>query len=884
MKCDHYPLIQRLSVLGLLLCPLASPAAVTLNGFSSSPWNLTGGDSAFSATVTDSAYNGGTNADFSFADPKDGVDISDPDAPDDSSATNTVFGVEGTGFGVYESYVGRFNRGESFTLEADHAFQLNSIRWAEYTGDESINITWTSGGVAMSETFDFTSGSFYTTTPFNQLLVDANTTVTITNVSDSSSYLGGRLRVNEVSVSLMDDIESVEVGETHQLDSWSSSPWNLSGGDPSFSGSVNDTANGSVTVDFLDPMTGVDVSTPGNPDFSGASNSYFGVEGTGFGVGESGVGRFNRGESFVMQADQAFELQSIRWAEYSGDESLYMTWTSDGVPMSTLIDLPSGSFYTETSLGGIVPDANTPLEITNVSASGSSMSGRLRVNHIDVAFVTASSGQGETDGAYLILAEWEEWPWNAVGGDSTIEGVLNAPENGGTPMDFTFTAYTGVDASDPNNPDFSGASVGIFGFEPTGLGVGNTTLGRFNTGEAITIECDHDFRIDNIRWREAQGDEQLHLSYTSGGVAQNEVVTVPGGSQDFADLVVDANTTLTITNVSPSSSSLNGRLRLTDIKIRGVFSSEPSYDFSGPDGFVPMTGVNLAGAEFGGFAFWQKNPDEWDYYNSKGLNLIRVPFKWERIQSSLYGSVDFSDLDDIIDLADARGMKVILDMHNYARYNGDVIGTTNVPNAAFEDVWRKIADHYKNETCIYGYGIMNEPHGTGGLWPAAAQAAADGIRDVDSNNWIIVGGESYSSASAWRDVNPNLDVNDPQDKVMYEAHVYFDTSWPAGDGSYGSYGSENPAVDRGVRLMNPFILWLQEKGYRGFVGEYGVPKNDIRWNPLLDEFMSHITSHGLSGTYWAGGENWNNYPLDCSPTNNYTTDSNQMIVLEQYGD
>ena len=78
--------------------------------------------------------------------------------------------------------------------------------------------------------------------------------------------------------------------------------------------------------------------------------------------------------------------------------------------------------------------------------------------------------------------------------------------------------------------------------------------------------------------------------------------------------------------------------------------------------------------------------------------------------------------------------------------------------------------------------------------------------------------------------------------------------------------------------------WLQERGARGFIGEYGVPKNDIRWNAVLDTFMEHIHAYGLSGTYWAGGKNWNNYALDCSPTNNYTEDSNQMEVLEKYVD
>lgn len=587
-----------------------------------------------------------------------------------------------------------------------------------------------------------------------------------------------------------------------------------------------------------------------------------------------------------MQASEPFELQNIRFAEYSGDETLHLSWTTDGLPMSTTVPLGTGSFYTIVPFVGIYPDANTTLEITNVSDSSAGANGRLRINYMEMAFISGGTPPPAADlsGAYMILDEWQKWPWNGVGGDYTLSGTQIAAENGGTNINFTCTAQKGVDVSDPNAPDFSAATATYFGFEATGFGVGESFAGRFDRGESITMVSDHDYQIDTIRWRELQGDEVIHVTWTSEGVAQEAVINLTTSTWDFEDFIVDANTSLVITNVSPSSSSLNGRLRIEDFLIRPLYDTAPYYDSTGNDGFVQMTGVNLAGAEFGGFAFWQTDPAEWNYYNSKDLNLIRVPFKWERIQSSLYGTVDFTNLDAVVALANARGMKVVLDMHNYARYNGDVIGTTNVPNAAFEDVWRQIADHYKNEPAIYGYGIMNEPHSTSGLWPAAAQAAADGIRDVDTSNWIIVGGDNWSSASAWRTSNANLDVIDPYDKVMYEAHCYFDTSYPSGDGAYGSFDSENPTPLRAVRRLHPFILWLQEKGARGFIGEYGTPNNDIRWNPILDGFMSHMHAYGLSGTYWAGGKNWSNYPLDCSPTNNYTVDAIQMDVLENYTD
>ena len=50
-------------------------------------------------------------------------------------------------------------------------------------------------------------------------------------------------------------------------------------------------------------------------------------------------------------------------------------------------------------------------------------------------------------------------------------------------------------------------------------------------------------------------------------------------------------------------------------------------------------GINLSGMEEGGkvpgkpyFDFAVPSEDEWSYFASKGLKLVRLPFKWERVQ------------------------------------------------------------------------------------------------------------------------------------------------------------------------------------------------------------------------------------------------------------
>ena len=319
-------------------------------------------------------------------------------------------------------------------------------------------------------------------------------------------------------------------------------------------------------------------------------------------------------------------------------------------------------------------------------------------------------------------------------------------------------------------------------------------------------------------------------------------------------------------------------------------------DTTGP---AHMFGVNLAGAESRDKANFPGAPNhQWiypsaasfNYYHEKGLNLIRIPFRWERMQTSLGSGVlnaaELTRMDTVVGYAAANGMKVILDMHNYARWvpgsnhDGYLIGTGPVTLAHFGEVWRLLADHYKGNSTIYGYGIMNEPHGTNGTWPVIAQTAVDAIRTVDLGTYVIVGGDHYSNAHGWRAKNPNLDIKDPVGRLIYEAHCYFDAN---NTGQYNNtYDGEGAYPMVGVDRVTEFVEWLQERGAKGFLGEYGVPGNDSRWLTVLDNFLAYLDANGVSGTYWAGGPWWGTYPLSCEPTNNYTTDKPQMTVLENY--
>lgn len=306
-----------------------------------------------------------------------------------------------------------------------------------------------------------------------------------------------------------------------------------------------------------------------------------------------------------------------------------------------------------------------------------------------------------------------------------------------------------------------------------------------------------------------------------------------------------------------------------------------------------LFGVNISGGEFGENSLpgtfnkdytYPTDLTEYNYFSSHGLKMVRLPFRWERVQPTAMGDLNSSDIGSIkvaANVAQEAGQQVILDMHNYGRYYNTPL--TKSDTAKFADAWRRLAVEFKDNTAIYGYELMNEPHdmpdGSDG-WNTLAQAAVDAIRQVDTTHTILVPGYDWQSAYRWPQSNSNLNISDPAGKLVYSAHLYFDHDQ---SGTYTqSYDGEGAYPNVGVDRLQPFLGWLRDKGKQGMITEYGVPNNDPRWLDVLDKFMATLQSdsHIIGGTYWSGGPWWGSYPLSVEYKDGH--DQPQMSILTKY--
>lgn len=106
-----------------------------------------------------------------------------------------------------------------------------------------------------------------------------------------------------------------------------------------------------------------------------------------------------------------------------------------------------------------------------------------------------------------------------------------------------------------------------------------------------------------------------------------------------------------------------------------------------------------------------------------GIGVVRCSVTWEFLQRTLNGplsTVALAWVDAQIAKATAAGLKVILDIHNYAGYQqtqGQArlrLGDGTLTQAHLVDLWTKLSTYYQGNPGIYAYELMNEPMGMSG--------------------------------------------------------------------------------------------------------------------------------------------------------------------------
>lgn len=286
----------------------------------------------------------------------------------------------------------------------------------------------------------------------------------------------------------------------------------------------------------------------------------------------------------------------------------------------------------------------------------------------------------------------------------------------------------------------------------------------------------------------------------------------------------------------------NGRkVRLLGINLGNWFEPE-GYMFLFKDGPQSTREIEALFDELVGpmaaEAFWKEYRRRYISYSdiqfikSSGLNSVRIPLHYKFFLPHGEG---FTVLDQAIDWCRRVGLLVVLDMHCApgGQTGANIDDSWNYPwlydseqeQQLLCDVWRGLAEHYRDEPVVIGYDLLNEPiphfprlqQYNSKLEPLYRRVTK-AIREVDTNHCIIL--EAAQWDTNFKVFGPPFDTNS-----IYEFHKYW---MPPEQKAIQEY------VDYRDRYNVP--IWLGESG-----------ENTDQW---IRQFVSVLETNGVGWCFW----------------------------------
>lgn len=247
--------------------------------------------------------------------------------------------------------------------------------------------------------------------------------------------------------------------------------------------------------------------------------------------------------------------------------------------------------------------------------------------------------------------------------------------------------------------------------------------------------------------------------------------------------------------------------------------------------------------------------DDLAYLQGLGINTIRLPINYRLLQNEdgswvkdKAGKIDFGKIDNIVLACKNRGIYVLLDLHgapgsqSKERHSGRVnFNKLLAPTPEGEDyrkrtseLWRAIAEHYKNNTTICGYDLLNEPSepkdipSRNALWEIYDHIY-QAIRSVDKNHIIMM-------EAVWDWASLPIPSKVGWENVVYQFHYYDVLS------------NKDPAIQKA--FIDKKILEGRPKREQYqvpvMIGEFTC----LNYLPTWDHYLEKFNQEGWSWTLW----------------------------------
>ncbi len=202
------------------------------------------------------------------------------------------------------------------------------------------------------------------------------------------------------------------------------------------------------------------------------------------------------------------------------------------------------------------------------------------------------------------------------------------------------------------------------------------------------------------------------------------------------------------------------------------------------------------------------------------------------MNNQLGSDLDTSNLskyDQLVQSCLGTGAYCMIDVHNFARWNGQIIGQGGPTDEQFASFWGQLAGKYATNSKIV-FELMNEPHDLDvGIWAQTCQKVVTAIREAGATSqMILLPGTNFDSAATLvssGSADALLAITNPDgstDNLLLDIHKYLDED---NSGTHAACTTDN------VDAFTTVARYLRSKGRKGFISETGA-SSDASVSPV----------------------------------------------------
>ncbi|KAK1752867.1 glycoside hydrolase superfamily [Echria macrotheca] len=219
------------------------------------------------------------------------------------------------------------------------------------------------------------------------------------------------------------------------------------------------------------------------------------------------------------------------------------------------------------------------------------------------------------------------------------------------------------------------------------------------------------------------------------------------------------------------------------------------------------------------------------FAQSNMYNMFRLPIAWQFLTATAGGPINETNLakyDQLVQACLATGATCLIDIHNYARFNGKIVGQSagGPTDDDLASLWTALATKYATNDKI-AFELMNEPHDLDiKLWAATCQKVVTAIRKATNGKntqIILLSGINFASAGDLVKTGSGealVAIKNPDgtiENLMIALHKYLDAD---------NSGTHADCVTNNTAAFGEAAAFLRAAKRQAIVSETGAAPNN----------------------------------------------------------